>query len=221
MAVKLQNYLKISQKIYVLREGIMDKCVSSIENFNQNKIYISIPYCQQVPLVLHRGDRIKIQLPTQEHLLEFESTVLSLAQDNITMIAIAYPDEINRVQLRKYVRLDTLLDFQYALVPEQGKEPVFKKCQALNISAGGIKLAVKEFIEQGSKIMVKFILPIRNKDISFNQLCTVRRSTVIDQRQNLFHLGVEFVDIGRRESDLIFQFVFAKMSQNLAGHKQK
>lgn len=221
MSVKLMNHLKISQKIYVIKEGKIDKYVSSIENFNQSKIYISIPYCQQVPLVLHRGDEITIRIPTQEHVLEFKSTVLSLAQDNITMIAITHPDEVTRIQLRKYVRLDKMLDAQYAHVPGEGQEPEFKKCQALNISAGGIKVAVNEFIKQGSQLIVQFSLNVKNKNIPFSQLCTVKRTALIDYKQKLFHLGLQFDDMGRRESDLIVQYIFARMTQNLAGHKIK
>lgn len=221
MVVKLQTYLKIGQKIYVLQEGKKDKYVSSIENFNENKIYISIPYCQQVPLVLHRGEQFKIQMPTPENILQFKSTVLSMAQDNIPLIAISYPDKVERIQLRKFVRLDILMNAQYAVLPEQGNEPEFKSARALNISAGGIKLAVNELIKQGTQVIVQFNLNIKNKDVSFSQLCTVRRTTLVDyvKKPELFHIGLEFNNIGRRDSDLIVQFIFDRMRKNLTKNK--
>ncbi|KJS17888.1 MAG: hypothetical protein VR69_03005 [Peptococcaceae bacterium BRH_c4b] len=209
MVKKMLN-LRPHQKIFVLKEFDNAKYISTIEDFNNQTIYISLPLYQQVPLVLHRGNKIKVQLISPDHLLEFESTVTSLAQDNIVLIGISYPNHIKRVQLRKHVRLEILLKAQYAHEPEPGQEPVFKTVDAVNISAGGIRLATREHIEHGTKLQVKFKLPIMKKDIEFNLSSVVKRTALIELRgrNNLYHVGVEFLDITRRESDQIVQYIF-------------
>ncbi len=89
------------QKIFVTREFDDCKYISTIQDYNDSTIYISLPLAQQVPLTLHKGNKITVQLISPDHLLEFESTVTSLAQDNIVLIGISYPANIKRIQLRK------------------------------------------------------------------------------------------------------------------------
>ncbi len=214
MVKKLLN-LKLHQKIFVMREFDDTKYNSTIEDFNDNTIYISLPLAQQVPLVLHRGNKVTIQLISPDHLLEFECTVTSLVQDNIVLIGLSYPTDIKRIQLRKFVRLDILMKVKYALKPEPDKQPEYKTADALNISAGGMKFAAREHIEHGKEILLQFTLPINKKDIKYDINCLVRRSALMEIRGkvNLYHVGVEFKDITARERDQIVQYIFQQASR--------
>lgn len=222
MVKKLLN-LRMHQKIFVMGEFDKDKYISTIEDFNNQTIFISLPLYQQHPMVLHRGNEVKIQLVSPDHLLEFKTTVTSIARDNIVLIGIAYPKHVTRIQLRKHVRLEVLLKVAYAREPEPDtdpeQEPVFKTVDAVNISAGGLKMATREHIEHGKKLRVKFTLSIMKKDVEFELSCVVRRTALIEARgrNNLYHVGVEFLDITPRERDLIVQYIFQNSSKITGG----
>jgi c-di-GMP-binding flagellar brake protein YcgR len=202
--------LRMHQKIFVFRQHDKTRYSSTIEDYNDQAIYISLPLCQQSPLVLHKGNKVSIQLISPDHLLEFQSTVTSLSQDNIVLIGIAYPSKVNRIQLRKFVRLDVLFKVKYAHEPEPGEEPVYKTVDALNLSAGGLKIVTRENFENGKKLLLKFTLSVSKKDYDFNLSVTAKRTILMETRgrNNLYHAGVEFNDITPKERDLIVQFIF-------------
>ncbi|MFZ5591579.1 MAG: flagellar brake protein, partial [Bacillota bacterium] len=57
---------QIHQKIYVQR-GDSGFYTSSIEDFSNDRFFITMPYAQQVPLTLHVGDSVSVRVPTAEH----------------------------------------------------------------------------------------------------------------------------------------------------------
>lgn len=108
--------------------------------------------------------------------------------------------------MRNFARVDKMLRVQYMVLPAQEGKPVYKTAQLLNISAGGMKLAVSEFIGQGKHLVLKFILSTDNKYSSFNEVSRVIR-TISSEEKDKYHIGVEFLNIKKKNLNFISRYV--------------
>lgn len=110
---------------------------------------------------------------------------------------------------RRFMRADKILRVQYALLPGPEERPGFKKAEALNISAGGMKLAVPEYIEQGRELILQFILPVHNNYRKFKVLSVTTRTVSVEKAEtaDTFHVGVKFINIRKSELDVINKYV--------------
>jgi c-di-GMP-binding flagellar brake protein YcgR len=110
--------------------------------------------------------------------------------------------------MRRFVRVNKVLRVQYTVLPAQGREGelVHKTAELLNISAGGMSLAVPEFIGQGKQLVLQFILSMDDKYSSFKEVSRVTR-TVPSEEIDMFHIGVEFSNIQKKNASLISSYV--------------
>ncbi|MCL6476978.1 MAG: PilZ domain-containing protein [Peptococcaceae bacterium] len=114
---------------------------------------------------------------------------------------------------RRYIRTDKTFGVQYALLPAQEVKPGFKKAEALNISAGGMKLAVQEYIEQDRELILQFILPVYNNYRKFKVLSVTTRAVSVEKAEaaGTFHIGVKFIKIRKGELDAINKYVMREL----------
>lgn len=204
---------KPRQKIIVCPAGGDKQYLSSIEDLSGDKIYIAIPLSESSPLVVKAGDFLSVRMPMESHCLEFTTRVLGVKIENIPMYVLSYPENVNRIQMRRDVRLDILLDIMYSMPPEPGSEPDYKKTVALNISAGGMKISVPDPVSVNALILARFDLPVKGQDHTFELKAKVVRSQVVEMKKQVaYHLGLSFQDINNKQKDIIYQFIFNKMS---------
>jgi c-di-GMP-binding flagellar brake protein YcgR len=116
-----------------------------------------------------------------------------------------HPD---KVEMRKYHRLSKVLKTQYALVPKPGDNYDLKKAESINISAGGMKLLVAEYIEPGRQLVLQFILTIESNYRKLHLLSTVRRSDKAPEKglEQMFYVVVEFENIRKNDLDIILKY---------------
>lgn len=114
-----------------------------------------------------------------------------------------------KIENRRYIRTDKLLRVQYALLPEAGEQPAMREAEALNISAGGMKLAVPEHIERDTEIILQFILPSGNNYRRMKVLSIITRTESVSSTgiPDLFHVGVKFTNIRKSDLDTIQKYV--------------
>lgn len=206
--------LKLNQKIYVLKPECGEAYISVIEQIEEKKgITIALPLSQSSPLPARIGDLLTIRIPSDSFCIEFTTSVKQIKIDNIPLYVLAYPDRFNRVQLRKHVRVNTLLEIQYCRVPYAEEKPDFQKAMGLDISAGGMKVSVPVEIEEGETLLVAFELPIRAVVHRFELETRVMRSSKVEKvKGTVFHLGLFFNNTTNTQRDIIFNYIFSRMT---------
>lgn len=212
MALKLFGFtFKQSQKL-VIKRSAEDRreFVSSLENINATGIHITLPICNLKPMPLLKGEMVHVLISLPSFSIEFKTRVKGFKKDNIQMVVLEFPEEFKRVQRRRTVRLKVLMDVEIALLPPQpGQEPELVKCEAVDISAGGMEIITKHKIERNSNLLVKFELEIeKGKMHQFSVKGKVRRSADVPPKSK--KLGVEFLDISTADADRIVQYIFRK-----------
>ncbi len=209
-----RKYLRITQKIQISKDG-KTWFGSSIQDLNPDTFSITIPYLKERPLVAFKGDPVKIKFFDSDCSYQFATYVTGQVEDNIRLYQLAYPEQIKRIQQRMHVRLPVLLDVSYAPVKKNangGDSPNFVSASSVNISGAGMRLAVRQPVQEGEMLLLKFYLPIRETPEYLELTARVIRCTMIDEKTKVYHLGLEYDSINHRQQDTIVRFIFEKMA---------
>ncbi|WP_031518116.1 flagellar brake protein [Desulfofalx alkaliphila] len=208
---------KIGQKITVTRTDGVERTeyYSSIQNIKNGVIFINVPYRGETPLVLMHNERLTIKYVDLSAAFAFESEYLGTSLENrsLRMYKIKEPhlEHIRRVQLRNFVRIPLSFDMEYRLMSSDE----WYKAFMVDLSAGGLKMAARKPLPLDTQLLVFFQLPIRNEVIKVCQRAKVVRCQLADEHLNVYHLGLQFVDINRRLEDTICCFVFEKQMEQI------
>ena len=210
---EVKDLIQINQKILVnLKNDKGNLYVSNIQDIKDRELTIAIPTRGTNPLSLNAGDLIEVSFISDSTRYEFKTKVIGRRYDNIPMYALALPETCRRIQLRKFVRIPTILEVMYAEVPEEGNQYEFIKSTSLDLSGGGIRLLLKKDLPVGAKLLLKIDLPIKNRLECLEIMGRVVRS-LPDEHLELFQAAVHFIEISRRQQDLIVRYIFCKMSE--------
>jgi c-di-GMP-binding flagellar brake protein YcgR len=203
--------MQVNQVIWVTRaDGQDDWYVSNVQDCDNKNFCISIPTQGPNPLILHEGDAAKVLLISEVSRFEFQTLVTGRRYDNIPLYVLALPKEYKRIQLRDFVRIPIVLEMHYAELPEDGQAPVFIPCSCLDLSGGGMRLLLKKGYHTDTGLLLKFTLPFDKYVENVEAMGKVVRSSLINS-VNLYHVGVEFIKISRRQQDLVVRFILSKL----------
>ncbi|MCL5057839.1 MAG: flagellar brake domain-containing protein [Actinobacteria bacterium] len=205
---------RLNQKIYVSKPENRGTYISAIEKIEEKKeIAIALPLSQSSSLPVRIGDLLTIRVPSDSSSMEFTTSVKQVLIENVPVYVLEYPDRINRVQLRKHVRVNILLDIQYSTVPRSGEKPDYRKATALDISAGGMKISVPGEIGEGETLLVAFELPVKAGAHSFELETRVMRSFRVGKAESsVYQLGLLFTSITAAQRDMMFNYIFSRMA---------
>lgn len=211
-----QELLKINQNMKVAlldEEDDDDWYASSVQDIGSNDFCISVPLKAAWSLQLFKGDRVKVKLVTELVRYEFTTEVLGQREDNIPMFVLAIPEECTRIQLRNFVRVSVISELDYAPLPLAGQQPYFKRTTGLDLSGGGMRfLTPDKSIDTGTKLIIRFILPLKEGPIQMEVVGVVVRGC-IDAITGAHQVAVKFVRIDRRQEDIITGYLLKKMSE--------
>ena len=111
---------------------------------------------------------------------------------------------------RRFVRLDTRLEVEYAVLPTGSPRVTVSK----DISGGGICFFADRALSVGSKLQITMRLPGREQPVHFTaEVMWSQQYEVIGrvQRDKAVEVGVQFVDISPQDHDAIVRHVILSM----------
>ncbi|ABO50899.1 type IV pilus assembly PilZ [Desulforamulus reducens MI-1] len=211
--------IKVGQKVTIFPMDTEEQYLSSVYDMDNKGIYVPIPYAEKHPLILAHGQQIRVKYMGEgsAYLFVTEAIGRRIEQDKLPMYILKHPkeSEITRVQLREFARVPVMLDIEYAEAVADNESPSFKKVCIVDLSGGGLKFALKEPINRGTNIMVRFTLAVKakKKTQEFKLLARVMRCQLVDEEAKVYHVGVRFTDIRPQQQDMIMAFVFERMIQ--------
>ena len=218
----IKNAIKINTRIEVARMGGIDYYSSTIQDIKGDYIYITIPTLCTQPLVLSQGEEVTVRFPGTSGMYVFNSICVGAIREPIIMYSLTMPKDIKRIQQRKHVRVETLLDVFVAEIPEKGLEPNYLMVNALDISGGGLRLLMELLSDKsyniGKELMVKFhITDNSNKEIEVVTKVRVVRKDLLptyskQDEELLYSFGVEFLELSEKLREKIISYIFRKMA---------
>ncbi|MEW5762014.1 MAG: flagellar brake protein [Bacillota bacterium] len=208
--------LKVNQRVEIARRGEDEYYPALVQDVGEHNFCINMPYRQGVPLILVPGERVDVRLVEKDATYFFTATVLGRRRDRIPLYVLSLPVDVRRVQRRRFVRLETLLDVWYAPAPEGDAAPAFVRARAVDLSAGGMCLVTKQPLEVGAPLLLRFHLDLGEREAEIVTPGRVVRRVVgpeDDLWQGGYRYGIEFVGLPMREQDLIVRYIFRKMAE--------
>jgi c-di-GMP-binding flagellar brake protein YcgR len=208
--------LEIGKKIAVRKKLDGNKNFSAtIQNLEQHAIYITQPYNGENPLILMRNEQVEVKYVTENGAFVFSSAYLGMHQETEVLrlykISVPADKDVKKVQLRNFVRVPLMIDVEY-LLPDS--EEVHKGT-AVDLSAGGMRLATKNKLSINQTVNLYFKITKRKKPYDIRLRARVVRTELIDQQINLYHSGLQFLDVNRGFEDSLVCFVFEKQMEQL------
>lgn len=201
---------------------------SMLQGENRDSLYVSAPINREGIKFLYLSDKIKVIYYGEENkIYEFNSEVVERKKDQIILFGIKKPTKYSVVQRRQAVRILIALHLSYAPMDiEKYKKdrlpafPILKeefkgkisKCLTYDLSAGGIGGYLPDSIKEGDWVVLFFDAE-EIQTAAVGLVIRARRDNKVDK--NLRNVGIQFVNGTPRYEDILFQFIFKKMREQI------
>ncbi|GEN53894.1 flagellar brake protein [Halobacillus faecis] len=142
----------------------------------------------------------------------FKTEVMAREKRNIPVIGLFFPglEELNRVQRRKYVRVEASVDA--AVERNSGSFPTITN----DISGGGVMLKQSPFekLTEEEKIGLTLVLPMNTGETHyvFAKGQVIRVIPAKDSQPE--RVSVEFIDIHEKDRQMIIKYCFERQMQS-------
>jgi c-di-GMP-binding flagellar brake protein YcgR len=206
--------LAINNKVEIIDEEKGKPFKSIILSLGPGFFTVTLPYEKKDVLLLSPGTKVKVRVIGKNEQFLFTSEVLARRTSPFPHYVLKEPEEIKRVQLREYVRLKKVIKAQLAVLLDEDRAGLEQKVLILDISGGGVSIALREPLAVGSKILLKFNLPGIEKDdedCQFKLKAEIRRCERSLSEKPKFIAGAVFLDITEKERDGLIRYIFRKM----------
>ncbi|UWG99193.1 PilZ domain-containing protein [Dehalobacter sp. DCM] len=172
-----------------------------MEEIGQKIITIGVPVLEGQFIPLRVGTPLEVVFANEISAYSFAATVLKRYDVPIPTLIIEYPEKINKIQRRRYVRVQAISPVKYYVMENEAYSPE-KIGYMHDISGGGMLFQSKEALPVRTRLMLEWNLC----GIEFKLSALVIRSQKEDEKTYL--ISVEFFDITERMRDKIIRIVF-------------
>ncbi len=154
-------------------------------------IIISHPSYQGVYLNIADGDHAEVNFVKDNGIMTFKAAQgLRRVRDSVPMLTLKAVSPVARRQRRSYYRLEKTLPVQVAVKPESPDEkPVVVKGQAVNISGSGLKLAIRQPLDNDKKVECKITLSPDIEVVVDGQIVWSEKAGAFNRNN---HVGIQF-----------------------------
>lgn len=201
--------LNINGRLDVYWEDAIYK--STVQDISDDYFAMSVPMSEGRYLPLERGEKVEIIYYDNLVLYKFIGVVISRKIDNnVPQLILQFPDRVQRIQRRNYVRVDLIEYINYCQFIDDKKiddiyyeddENIFKAI-LLDVSGGGIKLKIKERVKANDILLIQ--LPTNEGILKLKG--RIVRVIKDDDNRNL--CGISFIELNSKTRERIIRYVF-------------
>lgn len=210
---ELEQILKINRLVSIELQhnnGEVKRYSSRVENLDSKAIYLASPIVKRMPVYLPPQTEISVLLWDDLAVYSFKTTVIySLKEKEVNQLAVRYPEKLNKVQKREFVRVQVSINVSLEYVDSENNVRIIAG-KSRDLSGGGMSVAVTEkgLLEMGDKVTVKFNIgdiPI----VCTAEIVRARRETDAENiARDVF--GLKFLEIVEKERQIIIKFIYKK-----------
>ena len=130
--------------------------------------------------------------------------------NNLPLLKIEVPEELEKVQRRQYFRLECSLPVKFRVVEtmnEQHNESIqFSKTIAGNLSGGGICLLLEEKLELGKLIECEITTDEQDTIRFFGKI--VRHEQNDEESKFKYQAGITYIRINNKDREAVIKYIF-------------
>ncbi|MGR9049905.1 flagellar brake protein [Halobacillus faecis] len=193
----------------------VDQYKCKLVDFEDGKIYIDYPVHNKTGRTGFFLDGTQFQasfVGQDESVYWFKTEVISREKRNIPVIGLFFPgmEELNRVQRRKYVRVDASVDVAV------GRGACSFPTITNDISGGGLMLKQlpSEKLVEEEKIDLTLVLPMNTGETHY--VCAKGKVTrvILAKNSQPERVSIEFLDIPEKDRQWIIKYCFDQQMQS-------
>lgn len=166
-------------------------------------------------------------LNERQELLYFKGVVKGHKKNGaLDVFDVAIASEFNKIQRRRFYRLDTVLNCKYMVIEKQListdrlefdklDEDILKPAFTKNISGSGFCMVFDEPLESGTVLDIAVNL---EESAIIRVIAQVIRT--INQKNKKYEVGLHYLKISPRDSDILTRYIFEKQRQILKNTMQ-
>ncbi len=125
-----------------------------IEDIENGNLHISLPIEKGHFIPLRAGALIRINITQNDGVYSFSEHILKRVMSPYSHFVIKYPQKIQRIQRRNYVRLMLNLPIEFKIDDNENKY----KGVSIDLSGGGVFLVTQKQLEIGQQLTIDFKL---------------------------------------------------------------
>lgn len=172
--------------------------------FNRGVLKIAMPSYRGRFVPIQRGEFIHVTAIAEKVVYAFSSRVLDHGRDvesNLLVMHITVPEQVNRVQRRKYVRIPLVLSGSFTIE----NEDVNHRFLTRDFSAGGVLMCTSKLMKVGQTIYIDLDLG----DIKLiKQKAQIVRYAGFNETTGFHEYGVQFLDVPLELEKALVSYVF-------------
>lgn len=211
--VKAKAVLKIGQRVEIVADD--EYYTSRVEDITAGDLVLAMPLdSKRRPIIPAVGDTIDVRIISDMCIYQFYTVYKDKAAKPIPVWIVTLPEEMERKQHRKFVRVKASLPISVQVPDTEGGFQAAKPTETKDISGNGFLFVFDKAIALQTKIVLETdMIPQIGRIKTFAEV--VRCSKPFNDR-NMYWIGVKFIGLPRPVQNKLVQFVFKKQREELA-----
>jgi len=201
---EIDSVLSVNQKIEITFDhpDFVEEYKSRVEGILSDGIAVAPPTRRRIV----SGTSCWVYFLARGQRYGFSTRVRGYGKDRVVLLLLDRPQEILRLQRRKYFRVPIEIPVDFRVDEVSSEEPALLSGVIRNISSGGVLLMVsRDVVQEGRELRLTFSLPPGTPLTEIpGKIVRVEET----KRGGHYAYGVEFIDVHNRIRDIIMRFVF-------------
>lgn len=205
---------KVNMKLELFIDEKYFNC--NIQDVTEEYIATNIPISTGQYIPLSRGTSVEVIYYEEENIYKFKSSVIGRKFENIPILLLSKPTEIEKIQRRKYFRIPLLSSIKYKNLKNEPKtnpktieDSEYTNAVLVDLSGGGMKIKVAEQVKQNDFLLVS--LTINNE----NLLVVGQTMRIVKDDEGRFVCGLSFEFLENSTREVIIKFIFQLMREQM------
>jgi c-di-GMP-binding flagellar brake protein YcgR len=194
---------------------------SRIEDIVEEKLVVAWPSDGGLRLPVHPDQMLGFSLVRAGNAYYFSGLVDSATDTPLPLVTVIVSSAIQRVQRRQDFRIKCLIPIELVGAlpnsptssPDASPAMLRLKTHTYDLSASGVAIRSETLIPDGTLPEVRLSLPDGGPAMKI--LCRVTHCSVVPENPNMYHAGIQFIDINEKEKARIVRFVYRTQLKGL------
>jgi c-di-GMP-binding flagellar brake protein YcgR len=211
---KVWNTIQPQDKVSIsLIDDVEETYVSSVAAVDDLSLDVVTPHLGKFFIELPPKQRVHVEVEVCTPVsgrIKFNSKVTSGELQGRRIIRVARPKRLRWIQLRRYYRVETILDVEYTLVQKGGSPPrLFGLTK--NVSERGVLLVTDQLIEIDRDVILDMKIKLAAGVFVKMRGRIVRIEKLLPREK--YGIGVDFEKISDVDREILRKFIFERGRQ--------
>ncbi|RNC29548.1 MAG: Flagellar brake protein YcgR [Candidatus Dichloromethanomonas elyunquensis] len=195
-------YEGVSVELVVYEGEYKGKYRTRIEEVGKRILSVGVPVVDGQFIPLREGTRLNVIFADELSAYSFSSSIIKRIALPIPTFIIEFPNKIEKIQRRKFVRVPLIRSLKYRIIEKEGISDE-KSGYMIDLSGGGLLFNAQENLPSKAIILLKTLIGTGDMEIPGIVIRSQR-----EDGKDLFKVSVQFYEISEKTRDKIIQYVF-------------